>query len=82
MDEMLVGLRDVDEHSGEKFERVDRLGVADIVSGLGLINKDAGFRMIAKSGQVHGGAVQVASEAMEPFSVAGIDGGVIVNAET
>ena len=39
MDEMLVGLRDVDEHSGEKFERVDRLGVADIVSGLGLINR-------------------------------------------
>ena len=79
MHEMLVGLRDVDEHSGEKLERVDGLAVADIMSGFGLINEEAGFGMIAKAGQVHGRSVQVASEAMEPFGVVGIDRRVIVN---
>jgi len=38
--------------------------------------------MITKSGQVDWRAMQVAGEAMESFGVAGIDRGVIVNAET
>ncbi len=38
--------------------------------------------MIAKAGQVHWRSVQVASESMEPFGVAGINRGVIVNVET
>ena len=38
--------------------------------------------MITKSRQIDWGALQVASEAMESFGVAGINRGVIVNAET
>ncbi len=66
MNEMIVGLWDVDEHSGEKLERpprVDRLVVVDIVAGLGLINEETRLRMITKSGQVDWRAVQVAGEA-------------------
>ena len=82
MNQMLVGLWDVDEHAGEKLERVDRLAVVDIVACFGLINEEPRFRMITKSGQVDWRAVQVASEAMESFGVAGIDRGVIVNGES
>ena len=82
MNPMLVGLWDVDEHSGEKLERVDRLAVVDIVAGFGLINEETRWRMITKSGQVDWRAVQVAGEAMKPFGIAGIDRSVIVNAET
>ncbi len=82
MNQMLVGLWDVDEHSGEKLERVDRLAVVDIVAGFGLINEETRLRMITKSGQVDWRAVQVAGEAMKPFGIAGIDRGVIVDAET
>jgi len=60
MNEMLVGLWDVDEHSGEKLERVDRLAVVDIVAGFGLINEETRLRM---TGQVDWRAVQVAGEA-------------------
>ncbi len=52
------------------------------MSGFGLINEEAGFRMITKPRQIHWRALQVASEAMESFGVAGINRGVIVNAET
>ncbi len=79
MNQVLVGLGDVDEHAGEKFERVERLAVVDLLSGFGLINEEAGFGMKAKAGQVHGRSVQVASESMEPFGVVGIDRRVIVN---
>ncbi len=82
MHEMLVGLGDVDEHAGEKLQRIDRLDVVDLLSGFGLINKEAGFRMITKSRQINWGALQVASESMEPFGVVGIDRRVIVNVET
>ena len=66
---MLVGLGDVDEHAGEKLQRIDRLAVVDLLSGFWLINEEAGFGMKAKAGQVHGGSVQVASESMETFGV-------------
>ncbi len=82
MNQMLFRLRYVDEHARDKLKWVDRLAVVDIVAGLGLINKEPRFRMITKSRQIHWRALQVASEAMEPFGVAGINGGVIVNAET
>ena len=85
MNQMLVGLWDVDEHPGEKLERplrVDRLAVVDIVAGFGLINKEPRFRMITKSRQIHWRALQVASEAMESFGVAGVNRGVIVNGES
>ena len=82
MNEMLVWLGDVDEHTGKKLQRVDGLVVVDLLSGFWLINEEAGFGMIAKAGQVHWRSVQVASESMEPFSVVGIDRGVIMNIET
>jgi len=73
MNQMLVGLWDVDEHSGEKLERVDRLAVVDIVAGFGLINEETRWRMIPTSGQGDWRAVPVAGDAIEPFGVAGID---------
>ena len=79
MNEMLVWLGDVDEHTGKKLQRVDGLVVVDLLSGFWLINEEAGFGMIAKAGQVHWRSVQVASESMEPFGVVGIDRRVIVN---
>ncbi len=48
MNQMLVGLWDVDEHPGEKLERplrVVRLAVVDIVAGFGLINEETRLRM-------------------------------------
>ncbi len=63
MNPMLVGLWDVDEHSGETLERplrVDRLAVVDIVAGFGLINEETRLRM---TGQVDWRAVQLAGEA-------------------
>ncbi len=82
MNQGFFGFWNVYEHARDKLERVDRLAVVNIVSGFGLINEEPRFRMITKSGQIHWRALQVASEAMEPFRVAGIDRGVIVNAET
>jgi len=82
MNQMLLELWDMDEHLCDKIEWVDRLAVVDIVSGLGLINEDPRFRLITEPRQIHWRALQVASEAMEPFGVAGINRGVIVNAET
>ena len=82
MNQVFFGLWNVYEHARDKIERVDRLAVVGIVSGFGLIDEEAGFRMITKSRQIDWGALQVASEAMESFGVAGINRGVIVNAET
>ena len=75
---MLFGFWDVDEHACDKLKWVDRLGVVDIVASFGLINKEPRFGMITKSRQIHWRALQVASEAMESFGVAGINRGVIV----
>ena len=82
MNQMFFGLWGVDEHPCNKLERVDRLAVVDIVSGFGLVNKESRFLMVAKSRQIHRGALQVASEAMESFGVGGINRGVIVNGES
>ncbi len=82
MNQMLFGLWDVDKHARDKLKWVDRLAVVDIVAGLGLINKEPRFRMITKSRQIHWRALQVASESMESFGVAGINRGVIVNGES
>lgn len=38
-DEMFVGLGDVDEHAGQELERIDELGIVDIVSRFGLIDE-------------------------------------------
>ncbi len=82
MNQVFFGLWNVYEHARDKLKRVDRLAVVNIVSGFGLINEEPRFRMITKSRQIHWRALQVASEAMESFGVAGINRGVIVNAET
>ena len=63
MNQMFLGLWNVDEHTRDKLKWVDRLFVVDIVSGFWLINKEPRFRMITKSRQIHWRALQVASEA-------------------
>ena len=81
MDEMLVGLRDVDKNSSQKLQGVETGFIVDLVTGFGLVEDEPGVLMIAKAGQVHRGAKQVAGEPVEPFGVVRIDGGVVVNAE-
>ncbi len=82
MNQMFLGLWNVDEHAREKLKWVDRLAVVDIVAGFALINKEPRFRMITKSREIHWRALQVASEAMESFGVAAVNRGVIVNGES
>jgi hypothetical protein len=81
-DEVFVGLRDVDEHARHELEGVHELGIVGVGElGFGLIDDELRFGMIAKPGQVHGRAKQVACETKKSFGVVGIDGGVIMNAE-
>ncbi len=82
MNQVFFGHWNVYEHARDKLKRVDRLPVVDIVAGFGLINKERRFGMITKSRQIHWRALQVASEAMKSFGVAGINRGVIVNGES
>lgn len=59
MNQMFLGLWNVYEHPRDKLEWVDRLAVVGVVSGFGLIDEEAGFRMITKSGQIHWRALQL-----------------------
>ena len=47
--EMFVGLGDVYEHSRQKLEWVQELGVVGVMSCFGVIEDELGFGMIAKS---------------------------------
>ena len=106
MDQVFVGLGDVNEHTGEessaygrlrrnqmlrgffegrptaKLERVETGLTVDVVSGFGLVEEELGVRMVAKSGEVHGRAHQIAGKLVEPVGVGGIDGGAIVDGKT
>jgi hypothetical protein len=62
MDPVLVGLRDVNEHAGQKLEGVDDTVVVEVMSGLGLVEDELGVWMIAKPGEVHRRAHQIAGE--------------------
>jgi hypothetical protein len=81
MDQVLVGLWDMDEHPGQKLERVESGVFIDVVPGFGLVEDELGVRVIAKSREVDGRAHQIARQLVEPFDVGGIDGGAIVDAE-
>jgi hypothetical protein len=81
-DEVFDGLGDVDEDAGQKLERVDEGLVVEVLSGLGLVEEELGFLVIAKAGDVDRGPHEIAGELVEPLGVAGIDGGSVVNAET
>lgn len=82
MDEMPVGLGDMDEHSSQELQWVEERLVIDLVPGFGLIDEKLRLWVKAKPGQVHRGAHEIAGEPVKPLGVVGIDGGVIVNAET
>jgi hypothetical protein len=58
MDEVLVGLGDVDEDTGEKLERVDEGLVVDLLSCLGLVEEELGVPVISKTGEVHRGRMK------------------------
>ncbi len=77
----LVGFRNVDEGSGQKLERVEQLLVQNVMSGLGLINNEIGLWMKSKSGLVHGSPHEITRQLVHFLGVAGIDGGVVVNAK-
>ena len=81
MDPVLVGLRDVNEHAGQELEGVDDTVVVVVMSGLGLVEDELGVWMIAKPGEVHRRAHQIAGKLVESLGVAGVDGGVVMNAE-
>jgi len=81
MDQVFVGRGNMDQHARQELEGVETGLTVDVVSGFGLVEDELGVRMVAKSGEVHGRAHQVAGELVEPVGVGGIDGGAIVNAE-
>ena len=54
MDEMLAGLRDVDEHASEEFEWVNYGIVVEVVAGSGFIHEQAGGLVEAQAGEVDG----------------------------
>ena len=82
MDQMFVGLGDMDEHSSQELQWVKELLVIGLVPGFGLVDEKLGLRVKAEPGQVHRGSHEIAGEPVKPLDVVGIDGGVIVNAET
>lgn len=82
MDEMLSGLGDMDEHSCHELQGVKERLVIDFVAGFWLVEEKLGLWVKAKPGQVHRGTHEIAGEPVKPLGVVGIDGGVIVNAET
>ena len=82
MDQVLVGLGDVDENAGQKLEGVDEGLVVDLLTGLGLVEQELGVPVIAKAGEVHRGPHEIAGELVESLGVAGIDGSSVVNAKT
>ena len=73
--------QNVNEHTGEELERVEIGIIVDVVSGFGLVEDELGVRMVAKSGEVHGRAHQIAGKLVEPVGVGGIDGGAVVDGE-
>jgi len=80
MDEMLVGLRDVDEHAGEELEWVNQGIVIEVVPGSGFIHEQAGGLVEAQAGKVDGSAHEIAGELLHAFGVGRIDDGVVVDA--
>ena len=81
MDEVLVGLRDVDEHAREELEWVEKGIVVDVVPGSVFIHEQAGGLVESQPRQVDGSAHEIAGELVHAFGVGGIDSGVIVHAE-
>ncbi len=81
MDEMLVGLRDVDEHASEELEWVDQGIVVEVVPGCGFIHEQAGGRVESQAEEVDGSAHEITRQLVETLGVGGINGGVIVDAE-
>jgi len=81
VNQVLVRLGDVDEDSSQELERVETGLLVELVSGFGLVEDELGVRMVAKSGEVHGRAHQIAGKLVEPFGVGGVDSGSIVDAE-
>ena len=81
-DEMLVGLRDVDEHASEELEWVDQSIVVEVVPVARFIHEQVGGLVEAQPRQVDGCSHEIARKLVHAFGVCGIDGGVIVHAET
>jgi hypothetical protein len=82
MDQVLVGLGDMDEDAGEKLERVDESLVVGLLSCFGLVEEELGVLVIANAREVHRGPHEIACELVETRGVGGIDGGSVVNAKT
>jgi hypothetical protein len=81
VDEMLVGLRNVDEHAREELERLDQGLVVEVVPGSGFIHEQAGGLVESQAGEVDGSSHEIAGELVHAFGVCGIDVGVVVDAE-
>ena len=82
MDQVLVGLGDVDEDSGEKLDGVGQSVIVELVSGLGLVDEQPGVGVESQSGQVDGRAHEIAGELVQSLGVGGVNGRSIVNRET
>jgi hypothetical protein len=81
MNQVFIGLRDVNQYSSQELERVKTGLLVGLVTGFGLVEDEPGVRMIAKPGEVDGRAHQITRKLVQSLGVRGVDGGSIVDAE-
>jgi hypothetical protein len=53
MDQVFVGLVDVDNHAGQKLKRVSDGLIVGLLRSLRLVEQELGVRLVAKAGEVH-----------------------------
>ncbi len=78
-DGMLVGLGNVDEHSGEELKRVEELGFS--IFGFGLIENVVAFFVVMESLKGDGAADDIAREVFKGLSIGGIEVDIIIDAK-
>ena len=71
-DRVLVGLGNVDEHTGEEFERVEELGLG--VFGFGLIEDIVALFVVVESLEGDGAPNDIATESFESLGIALCEG--------
>jgi hypothetical protein len=76
---MLVRLGDVDEHAGDKLERVEELGFS--IFGSGLIEDEFAFCVVVKSLKRDGASNDVSAEGFESLGIGGIEVEIIIDAK-
>lgn len=81
MDQVFVGLGDVDENACEKLEGVVQGVIVELVSWLGLVDEQARARVESQPGKVNRSPHEITRQLVQAFGVGGIDRGAVVDGE-